>query len=122
MTRREEFQEQQQELNGHNQQQELNSHNPDCRKMLRKWFDYGIVSIVVIALLFIFLCLSIFARPKTNPVSLRIEKARFQICTQGEIPSDLVDRLQMQQFNSDRSNTTLPPLDEMQDGSGEINV
>ena len=94
-----------------------------CRRFLDSCFNYGIISIVVIVLLFVALCIVAFSRQRdnTNPVSFIIKRAKFMINSEDQdVESNNGENNGSEENHSRPTIPPIPPFfDEVPEGSGE---
>ena len=93
-----------------------------CRRMLGSCFNYGVISVIVIILLFAILCILAFRKPteNTNPVSFIIKRAKFMINSEDQ---DEESQVEDQTDGANQSRPTIPPIPPFFDsGSGDNEI
>ena len=111
------------EIPPHLQVAESESELTTCRRMLGSCFNYGVISVIVIMLLFAILCILAFGKPRenTNPVAFIIKRAKFMINSEDQ---DIESQNEENTGDGvNQSRPTIPPIPPIFDsGSGESEI
>ena len=85
-----------------------------CRKIVAGFFDYSVLSIIVIILLIVTLCIIAFAKSRNSQVSFIIRRAKFEVNSNDQDAEGQRKGIDVNQT----TRTTIPPLPEFL-GSGD---